>query len=586
MTSKRIVLFAAAALIASASALVTPTPAGAQLPEAPWAGHEVASIPFEKQFPPVVPRLANRPSILLETDFYVYGPGTGFNTPELNLTVDRRNFNQATTLYLYWEDRVSGATRYYSLRTRDFGTQERDLFGVPGSPAKVQVPTLDEFPLFGANGSLGGLPASVPGNTGSYQFVFEVRDGNGQAVIARGNAMYNHVDGVVTKSGNINGSETWTRNNVYRLADPVNVFGPAVLTIQAGTIVLGSKAGEGTLVIRQGARINAVGTSDLPIIMTSELEVGQRASGDWGGLVVNGNAPTNQQNPQGEGNSGPYGGDNPADNSGTLSYVRVEYAGILFSDQNELNGIAFQGVGNGTTIDHVQVHRGEDDGMEFFGGTADAKFILITDANDDSLDWTFGWNGRMQNLVVIQRRGDEDHCIEADNFESNNDALPRSAPKIANATFIGKRGVPGADVEACLLFRRGTGVTMSHAIQIQGNEDGIEVVDAATLALLGGELQILNTFFASNASLTDDGAVDAYIRGAAQNNRIDVNPQVPNPQSLVQPDVAPTGGPAASIGPLPAVFLNDPFFTATTYAGGANPNDSWIDDGWTTFSDN
>ncbi len=592
MTSKRIVLSAAAALIASSAALMTSSPVAAQIPAAPWEGHEVAHVPFEKQFPPVVAGLANRPSILLETDFYVYGPDTGFQTPELNITIDSRGNNSPVTLWLYWENRVTGATMYYSLRTRNFGNTERDLFGTPGAPVKVRVPTLDEFKLFGDGASLGALPGSVPTATGAYQFVFEVRNANGQ-VISRGNAMYNHVDGVVQKSGDINGSETWTRNNAYRLAAPVNVFDPAVLTIQAGTVILGSSVGEGTLVIRRGARINAIGSADLPIIFTSELPVGQRSSGDWGGLVINGFAPTNQENPQGEGNSGPYGaadgqpgGGNPADNSGTISYVRVEFAGILFSDQNELNGIALQGVGTGTTIDHVQVHRNDDDGLEFFGGTANAKFVLLTDNSDDSLDWTFGWTGRIQNLVVIHRRGDEDHCIEADNFESDNDAEPRSNPKIANATFIGKRNVAGADVEACLLFRRGTGVNMTHAIQMLGNEDGIEVVDQSTIDGLGTRLTIENSFFFNNASLSDEPAAANYINGVAapQNNFVGASPNVPNPQGIY-PDVAPTGGQATNVGALPPLFNNDPFFSAANYAGGVSPSNSWIDDGWCVFSD-
>lgn len=586
MKCKRIVMLAAVALIASGATFVTSSPAAAQIPEAPWAGHEVDSIGIEKQFPPVVPRLGNRPSILLETDFYVYGPGTGFARPEVNLTTAARGYNQPTTLWLYWENRVSGAISYYSLRTGDFGNQPRDLFGVPGSPAKVRVPTLDNFNLFGAGGALGQLPGSVPTATGAYQFVFEVRDGDGNQVIARGNAMYNNVDGVVGKAGTIGGSETWTRNNVYFLQAPVNVTGPAVLTIQAGTVILGSQNGQGTLVIRQGARINAVGTSDLPIIMTSELEVGQRNRGDWGGLVINGNAPTNQANPQGEGNSGPYGGNNAADNSGTLRYVRVEYAGILFSDQNELNGIALQGVGNGTTIDHIQIHRGLDDGLEFFGGTADAKFVLVTDARDDSVDWTFGWTGRMQHVVVIQRDGQEERGIEADNDENNNDGLPRSAPKIANATFICNRDInPIREPSECIRLRRGTAGNFTHLLQQQAPEEGIRVTEDASIALIGTELTIQNSFFFNNGDgLTDNPTLAAYLQTGQNNNFGSTN--VPNGRSLIQPDVAPTSGAATNIGPLPAVFLNDPFFDSVRYAGGVNPNDSWIDDGWTTFSDN
>lgn len=556
--------------------------AAAPVPGAPW----IEQATPDKVFPSLLSGIARRPAVLLETDFLVYGPGTGFSAPSLNLTINDRNYAPAVNVYLYWQNRQTGATLYYSLRTGAFGNQERDLFGIPGVPAAVLTPDLNNFQLFGNNGALGGLPASVPTATGQYQFVFEIRNAQSGQPVARGNAMYNHVDGVQTHSGNIGASETWAANFAHFISAPTNVFAPATLTIQPGAIVLGSQAGQGTLVIRQGARINANGTADLPIIMTSELPVGQRAAGDWGGLVVNGFAPTNQQNPAGEGNSGPYGGNDPNDNSGTLRYVRVEYAGILFSDQNELNGIALQGVGRGTTIDHIQVHLGQDDGLEFFGGTADAKYVLITGANDDSLDWTFGWQGRMQYVVVVQNAGNEDRAIEADNFESNPNALPRSNPMIANATFISNAGLNPSEPSEVIRLRRGTGANITHTITAFGPEEGVRVTEAETLAILGTELQWRNSFFYNNAMLSDDPAVSAYINAAAQGNSA-ANAQLINPQSGLQPDVASiSSSPARNAGALPVEFRNDPFFDNVTYAGGVNANNNWMEEGWITFSDN
>lgn len=567
-------LFAVTLLVAISPAAAAP------MPGAPW----IEQAPADKVLPDLTSGIARRPAVLLETDYLVYGPGTGFTTPNLTVTINDRNYAPAVNVYLYWQNRATGALAYYSLATGQFTSQERDLFGIPGVPAKVLTPDLNNFQLFGPNGALGGLPSSVPTATGQYQFVFEIRNADSGQPVARGNAMFNFVDGVQAHSGTLSNSETWTNNFAHFIAAPVNVFSPATLTIQPGTVVLGSAAGQGTLVVRQGARINASGTADLPIIMTSELPVGQRAPGDWGGLVINGFAPTNQNNPAGEGNSGPYGGNDPNDNSGTLRYVRVEFAGILFSDQNELNGIALQGVGRGTTIEYIQIHRGQDDGLEFFGGTADAKYVLITGANDDSLDWTFGWQGRMQYVVVVQNAGNEDRAIEADNFESNPNALPRSAPSIANATFISNAGLNPSEPSEVVRLRRGTGGNITHTIAAFGPEEGVRVTEDETLAILGTELRWRNSFFYNNNSLTDSQAVADYINAAAQGNSA-ANAQLINPQSTIQPDVAPIGGsPARNAGALPAEFQNDGFFDNVTFAGGVNPNNPWTEDGWVTYS--
>ena len=139
----------------------------------------------------------------------------------------------------------------------------------------------------------------------------------------------------------------------------------------------------------------------------------------------------------GEADTGVYGGDNPNDNSGILRYVRVEFAGVEFSPDNELNGIAFQGVGRGSTYEFIQVHMNRDDALEWFGGTADIKYAVASNAADDSFDWTFGWTGRAQFIAIHQRGDDADNGIEADNNEFNNNLLPRSNPQIYNMTICG-----------------------------------------------------------------------------------------------------------------------------------------------------
>jgi hypothetical protein len=225
----------------------------------------------------------------------------------------------------------------------------------------------------------------------------------------------------------------------YVLRGAVFIARGANLVIQPGTRIVGEFATLGTLVIEQGGRIIADGTAAAPIVFTSDQPIGQRARGDWGGLIINGEAPTNLPGGVGlgEGDTGQYGGNSPNDNSGVLRYVRVEYAGIEFSPDNELNGIAFQGVGRGTVVDYVQIKFNKDDGVEFFGGTVDARHLILTAIGDDSIDWTFGWTGRIQFAIAQQRGDDADNGIEADNNGNNNALTPVSNPTLYNVTLIG-----------------------------------------------------------------------------------------------------------------------------------------------------
>jgi hypothetical protein len=282
-------------------------------------------------------------------------------------------------------------------------------------------------------------------------------------------------------SGRITTSLTLTADKPYLLSGPVFIGdgdSETVLNIEAGTTIYGLKdpGSPGTLIIDRGSRIEAVGTADAPIVFTSDQLEGQKDRGDWGGIIINGFAPINgcdsaPCSAEGEGSTGVYGGDDPADNSGTLKYVRVEYAGTLFSEDNELNGIAFQGVGSGTVVDYVQVHMNKDDGIEFFGGTVSAKHVVLTGVGDDSIDWTDGWVGNIQFAIVKQYEDNGDNGIEADNNKANNDLLPRSNPTLANLTFVGN-----SNTDIGILVREGTGVTISKAV-ISGFGDACLVLD-------------------------------------------------------------------------------------------------------------
>ena len=139
----------------------------------------------------------------------------------------------------------------------------------------------------------------------------------------------------------------------------------------------------------------------------------------------------------GEGNSGLYGGNNHEDSSGVLRYVRVEWAGFPVTGTDELNGIAFQGVGAGTVVDYIQVHYNNDDGVEFFGGTVNVKHVYLTGNKDDSMDWASGWRGKAQFILVHQAADEGNNGIEASNLESPMNGEPRSNPILANLTLIG-----------------------------------------------------------------------------------------------------------------------------------------------------
>ena len=533
-------------------------------------------------FGPVIPRLENRPATLIETDGYVYGPGTGKTSPDLSITIQDNDWDAPATLYIYWHDRVTNDVVYVNTKL-GLSEAEVDFFGDPGAPRRIIPADLKDFKIFGGGSALGPTPDGVPGTTGRYQFVLEIRDPNGASVVTRSNTLYNYVDGVELHSGDVTANERWSPEMAHFLDAPVYVQEQVRLSIDPGTMVIGSKNGQGTLVFERGARMDIVGKPLDPIIFTSELDAGERGPGDWGGLVVNGRAETNQGTsppPEGEGDSGPFGGLDDNDSSGALSYARVEYAGIRFSTQNELNGIALQGVGKGTQIDHVQVHFNQDDGIEFFGGAVDAKYVLVTGAEDDSLDWTFGWRGNLQHFVAIQcGNSEQDNGIEADNFETDNTAEPIANPTIRNATWIGDADhLPDASDDGAV-FRRGTKVSLHNGLFWRFTTEGIKIDGDVSMGWLNGNgITVADTILFGN---DPDANVDfAALGGPILNS----DPGFYND---------PRG--AVGCGVVPDItFANNHdagssgggFFDSAPYIGGVDDDDPWIDDGWTSFADN
>ena len=398
---------------------------------------------------------------------------------------------------------------------------------------------------------------------------------------------------VVVVTGQVTGTETWSNRNYYVLRGAVFVRSGATLNIQAGTRVIGEAGSVGTLIVERGGRLNAIGTREQPIVFTSDQPAGSRTHGDWGGLIINGAAPINLEGGEGEGeaDTGIYGGSNPNDNSGSLRYVRVEFAGVEFSPDNELNGIAFQGVGRGGSYEYLQIHMNRDDGVEFFGGTVDAKHVVISNAADDSLDWTQGWTGRLQFVAITQRGDDADWGIEADSNEFNNNALPRANPQIYNITLCGDpdRNEGGESVRS-VLFRRGTGVTFRNFLITGSKNLGMQLDGGATLEQVNnGTTQIGAGVIYGPATPLHASVVPFVNSGRFPNVRVGVDGGVPASACAnhVQPSFRPTsvatlaGGQLAPIQP-PA----DGFFEPVTYIGAVSPTgDDWTQ-GWTAYPQN
>jgi hypothetical protein len=389
------------------------------------------------------------------------------------------------------------------------------------------------------------------------------------------------VDSVVQVTSNVLSDTTWTNNNAYFIATKAVFVRNSTLTIEPGTFVFGSKAQQSALVIDRGAKINANGTAMNPIVFTTDQPIGTRGRADWGGLIVNGFAPVNVGEGVGEGNTGTYGGNDPNDDSGVLRYVRVEFAGIEFSPDNELNGIAFQGVGRGTVVDHVQVHFNKDDGVEFFGGTVNAKNLLLTANADDSVDWVEGWTGSLQFVVVQQSGDDADNGIEADNKSSNNDLEPRSNPKIFNVTLIGDPDSnEGGESDIGMLLREGTAGIIRNAIVAGFKDAPVDIVGSSQAQATAGALTVRNSIFFNTGPYNNDFS-QSTIEGDATNRITD--PMLADPYMLLRPDVEPLAGSPAFDIRYVATPPDDGFLVPTDYLGAVAPGNNWVLTGWATF---
>lgn len=244
-------------------------------------------------------------------------------------------------------------------------------------------------------------------------------------------------DGSIQIEGTTNQTVSWDSSKTYLLKGFVYVDQGGLLNIQPGTVIKGDKASKGSLIIKRGGKINAVGTSLHPIVFTSAQAIGTRNPGDWGGIIVCGKAPINLPGSEGQIEGGPdalYGGSDANDNSGSLKYVRIEYAGIPFQPNQEINGLTLGGVGAGTQIEYIQVSYSGDDAFEMFGGTVHLKHIISFKTTDDDLDTDNGYTGKIQFGVILRDANIAD-VSGSNGFESDNDANGSAATPSTKAIF-------------------------------------------------------------------------------------------------------------------------------------------------------
>lgn len=318
---------------------------------------------------------------------------------------------------------------------------------------------------------------------------------------------------------------------VYSLTGKLIVGDGATLTIPAGTVIKGVGGTSAYIAVAQGGKININGTASDPVVMTSGLST--PTAGNWGGLVICGKAPINRvsggaSTASAEVSELTYGGTNASDSSGSIRYLRIEYAGAAFNTEKEFNGLSLFGVGSGTVIEYVEAYHGADDGFEFFGGTVNTSNLIAIGNEDDQFDWTEGWSGTNTNWYGKISFGKGNRGIEADNFEFGFGFTPISNPTISNLTLIG----PGSTADATLYpendglkLRRGTKGVFSNIV-LSGWKTGFNVEHDETIAAVAaGTLKATSVNFiadvASKAKGKDTAGgsanVDAvFTEGASQ----------------------------------------------------------------------
>lgn len=380
---------------------------------------------------------------------------------------------------------------------------------------------------------------------------------------------------------NITGTVTLDASKVYLLTSTCVVRSGGKLIIPAGTVIRGAADLTATpklyatLVVERGGMIEVNGTSSNPVVMTSNKAAGSRDRGDWGGLVLCGKAVNNQSvdaqlegfnNVAVDNTLGKFGGTDDADNSGVIKYVRIEFAGLAFEPNKEVNSLTMGSVGSKTEIEGVQCSFGNDDGFEWFGGTVNCKKLISFKTTDDDFDTDFGYRGAVQFGIAVRDTAYFDLSWNApsgastsETFESDNDAagsgkLPLTSAIFSNITCVGPVPLDKTYNDLTTTqkgaFRRGARIRRNSRLSIVNSVfmgyrnfimfDGDSVliasgVKSSTFSETSNVLRnnfIANTSAAAAAGATNTGlvevdskntpaAMDAWLRDAKNSNKID-----------------------------------------------------------------
>ncbi|NNE33575.1 MAG: multidrug transporter [Winogradskyella sp.] len=330
-------------------------------------------------------------------------------------------------------------------------------------------------------------------------------------IIINDNSVTNNNGGGTTNPSTVFLSGTYTEdltldaNTTYKVDGALIMTAGTTLTIPAGMVIEAVSSGSDVYIaISSGAQIIANGNANNPIILTSDSAAPQ--AGDWGGLILLGNAPINSVTGTATATSEiaslPYGGTDVSDNSGVLRYVRVQYSGGSADGQSENNGISFYGVGNGTTVEYIQVFEGKDDGVEFFGGTVNVDFVSVVNAQDDSIDWTEGYSGSITNAHV-QHGAEHDKGIEADGYNTdignNSNPIFWSKPIVTNLTIVGNGSGTGNEA---IRLRAGTQGLFTNVL-LEGFAEGFDLdgdagassTNPTGTGVINGDLSVTNVTF-------------------------------------------------------------------------------------------
>ena len=521
-------------------------------------------------------------------------------------------------------DAAPGASRYIVERADAAGA-----FAEVGAPASL---SFDDTELVAAT---------------TYRYrVASVRGSDTSAFSAERTAMTFALGagGSDTLSGTIAANRRLDRDTVYVLRGFVKVANGATLTIESGTRIVGASDVPGSaLFILRGAKIDARGTADAPIVFTSSRAPGSRRPGDWGGLILIGNGCINRggavilegSNANIENGGAPgidYGGNtafpcpaaNETDNSGTLQYVRVEFAGFAVANAQELNSFTMAAVGSGTTMDHLQSMSGLDDAFEWFGGSVNAKYLVSYESGDDHFDASEGYVGKNQFLIALQTGlldpapgtggiGDDPHGFEIDGCNGGGCVAPAGGnaqssnrynmPVFANFTLVGTGDLATTSTSGGLGMhvRRGTGGTFVNGIVARYPRRGIRLTDSTTFNREGADsLVISNILLAQNAGGNFDADTVRTRLGAAGFEEsaataaslftslpaAGVSPTGPAQLDWTPPAGSPaaTGGMGTFAGPIAA--RAGTFVTPTNYRGAADPNGAKWWAGWTAYARN